>query len=148
MDAAAIAAAVPHAGAMCLLDGVLSCSAAAIECVAQRPLRSDNPLLERGRLHAMALLEYGAQAAAVHAAMAGGSAAPARGGAATAGRPAYLAAVKDLAVAGDWLDAEVAALTVRACCVSAGAGGAIYRVSVEALGVVQLSARITLAQPG
>lgn len=164
MDAAAIAAVVPHTGAMCLLDGVISVTADAIECVARRPLRPDNPLLEEGRLHAMALLEYGAQAAAVHAALAavgatggdaggesaqaldGGSANPCQLGREGA-RAAYLASVRDVAMACAWIEDGTTPLRVVARCVTAGAGGAVYLVDVDAAGTPCLSARVTLAQP-
>ena len=142
MDAAAIAALVPHAGAMSLLDGVVDCTPDAIECTARQPLHPDNPLLERGRLHAMALLEYGAQAAAVHAAMAGGGTQPAWAGQ----RAAYLAAIRDLSVAGVWLGPDAEALQVTARCITSGTGGAIYGIEVAAQGVSWLTARITLAQ--
>ena len=62
---------IPHAGSMCLLDTVERWDQDEIVCRASSHDDPDNPLSEDGRLAAVALVEYGAQAAAVHAALAG-----------------------------------------------------------------------------
>ncbi|HKY91737.1 MAG TPA: hypothetical protein VJM11_11890 [Nevskiaceae bacterium] len=57
---------VPHAGAMCLLEEVESWSRTAIVCVATRHGDPRHPLRHGDRLSAIHLIEYGAQAMAVH----------------------------------------------------------------------------------
>jgi len=76
----AIEALVPHAGAMCLWEAVLDWSADTIRLRAGNHRDPGHPLRSDGRLHAVHLCEYGAQAMAVHggllAQQAGGAAAP------------------------------------------------------------------------
>ena len=83
----AIAALIPHQGAMCLWDEVLGWDAARITLRAQRHRDADHPLRSGGRLRAVHLCEYGAQAMAVH----GGLRARAAGGVA---RPGLLVALR------------------------------------------------------
>ncbi|MEO6967824.1 MAG: phosphotransferase [Rhodanobacteraceae bacterium] len=71
---------IPHQGAMCLLDLVVDYDATMIHARSATQAHTDNPLRADGRLHAVALCEYGAQAMAVHGALrardAGGHARP------------------------------------------------------------------------
>jgi len=66
-----IAAMIPHAGAMHLLDGVLSWDADRIRCLSRSHRDRQNPLRMDGRLSALCGIEYAAQAMAVHGALAG-----------------------------------------------------------------------------
>jgi predicted hotdog family 3-hydroxylacyl-ACP dehydratase len=61
-----IEAIIPHAGGMCLLEQVLSYSAEEIVCRTRSHLDANNPLKNDGKLSKMHLIEYGAQAVAVH----------------------------------------------------------------------------------
>ena len=61
-----IEAIIPHAGDMCLLEQVISFSNEEIICRTQSHLNTDNPLKTNGKLSKMHLIEYGAQAIAVH----------------------------------------------------------------------------------
>jgi len=61
-----IEAMIPHSGCMCLLEQVLSFSNAGIVCRTESHLNADNPLKTNGKLSKMHLIEYGAQAIAVH----------------------------------------------------------------------------------
>jgi len=76
----AIEALVPHAGAMCLWDEVLDWNGDTIRLRARNHRDAAHPLRSDGRLRAIHLCEYGAQAMAVHggllAQQAGGVAAP------------------------------------------------------------------------
>ena len=76
----AIEALVPHAGAMCLWDEVLDWTGHAIRLRARNHRDTAHPLRSDGRLRAVHLCEYGAQAMAVHggllAQQSGGAAAP------------------------------------------------------------------------
>lgn len=66
IDKQALCALIPHAGDMCLLDGVESWDDQNIRCFSRSHLAEDNPLREDGALAAVHALEYGAQAMAVH----------------------------------------------------------------------------------
>ena len=63
---AEIAARIPHAGNMCLLDSMLSASEADIVCSAVSHQSPDNPLRSHDRLGAAVAVEYAAQAMALH----------------------------------------------------------------------------------
>lgn len=65
-----IAALIPHQGTMCLLDEVREATAETIVCASWSHASPDNPLRREGRLSAVTLCEYGAQAMAVHGGMA------------------------------------------------------------------------------
>ncbi|MFC7302178.1 phosphotransferase [Cognatiluteimonas weifangensis] len=85
---AAILALIPHQGAMCLWDEVLAWDAGTIRLRAHSHRDPAHPLRAAdGRLHAVHLCEYGAQALAVH----GGLRAQAGGGVA---RPGLLVALR------------------------------------------------------
>ena len=62
----AIEALVPHAGAMCLWDEVLDSNGDTIHLRARNHRDPAHPLRSDGRLRAVHLCEYGAQAMAVH----------------------------------------------------------------------------------
>ena len=62
---------IPHAGAMHLLDGVLSWDADRIRCLSRSHRDRQNPLRMDGRLSALCGIEYAAQAMAVHGVLAG-----------------------------------------------------------------------------
>jgi predicted hotdog family 3-hydroxylacyl-ACP dehydratase len=81
---------IPHRGAMCLLDAVVAWDEAGIHARACTHRDPGNPLRAEGRLHAVNLCEYGAQAMAVH----GGLLAQREGGAATPGLLVSLREVK------------------------------------------------------
>lgn len=66
VDKAGIAKVIPHAGSMCLLDGVLECDAMRIRCVSSTHRNTDNPLRSGNELPALCGIEYAAQAMAAH----------------------------------------------------------------------------------
>lgn len=66
LDRAWIAAHIPHQGAMCLLDEVLSWDAERIRCRGRSHRDPDNPLRAHGRLGSACGIEYAAQTMAVH----------------------------------------------------------------------------------
>jgi predicted hotdog family 3-hydroxylacyl-ACP dehydratase len=57
---------VPHAGLMCLLEEVLAWDDTQVLLGSRTHQRADHPLRRAGRLDALHLCEYGAQAMAVH----------------------------------------------------------------------------------
>lgn len=101
-----IAALIPHAGAMCLLDGVIAWDDTSIRCRTARHRDRDNPLRKDGRLATVCGIEFAAQAMAVHGALAGG----------VAGRPraGYLASIRDLVCRAERLDLLTGDLVIEA----------------------------------
>jgi predicted hotdog family 3-hydroxylacyl-ACP dehydratase len=108
---------VPHAGAMCLLDRIVSTSDSEIVCATFSHRSPTNPLRHAGRLAALHLAEYGAQTMAVH------------GGLQAAGeatRGGMLVAIRDLRLQVERLDDLEGELTVQATKLVAHTGGRIY----------------------
>ncbi len=62
-----IAALIPHSGRMCLLDSVLEWDSRQIVCIAHPHRDPPNPLARANRLSPLCLIEYAAQATAIHA---------------------------------------------------------------------------------
>jgi len=135
LDGPAIAARVPHAGAMCLLGGVLECSEGRILCVSHSQAAQDNPLRVGGMLPALCGIEYAAQAMAVHGALN-----------ALAGerpRAGYLAALRDVRCARERLD-EVRELTIEATRLMGEAASVIYEFRLLDADALLLSGRATV----
>ena len=97
IDRAGILSLVPHAGAMCLWDEVATWDAACIALRAGNHRDLSHPLRSDGRLRALHLCEYGAQAMAVH----GGLRAREAGGVA---RPGLLVALRAIVLHVDRID--------------------------------------------
>jgi predicted hotdog family 3-hydroxylacyl-ACP dehydratase len=128
---------IPHAGNMCLLEGVLEWSAGEIRCSALSHTNPDNPLRRNARLASVHLLEYGAQAMAVH----GGLLARKSG---TRVLPGYLAALRDVVLQQEFIDHITAPLTIHAQMIATLADSFMYRFSVIAGGIELASARATV----
>jgi len=60
---------IPHSGSMCLINRVDYWDEQAIHCAATSHKDADNPLRLDGKLSSIHLLEYGAQAMAIHGAL-------------------------------------------------------------------------------
>ena len=114
-----IAELIPHAGHMCLLDGVLQWDASRIVCVSRSHRAADNPLRANGRLPAVCGVEYAAQAMAVHGGLAGNFARKPRAG--------YLASLRDVECARDRLDDLDGDLVVEAERLAGDGTHMIYR---------------------
>ena len=69
LDRRWIEAHIPHQGRMCLLDEVRVWDQASVECASQTHRAPDHPLRAHGRLGSACLLEYAAQATAIHGAL-------------------------------------------------------------------------------
>jgi predicted hotdog family 3-hydroxylacyl-ACP dehydratase len=120
----AIAALIPHQGAMCLLDRVVSYDEQAITCVAVNHRDASHPLREDGVLAAICGVEYAAQAMAVHGALMGGEGAS-RG---------VLAAVRDLTMNVARLDDVSGELTIHAQKLWRDESRLLYEFSIHANG--------------
>lgn len=123
LDRAAIAARIPHAGRMCLLDRVLEWDHSAIRCAAQSHRDADNPLREPAGLPVWAGIEYAAQAAAVHGSLVGGQQSP---------RAGLLGALRDVQARCEWLDPIDGELIVAASLLHSDPAGAVYAFAVHA----------------
>jgi predicted hotdog family 3-hydroxylacyl-ACP dehydratase len=66
MNAIALHELLPHAGLMCLLEEVLAWDSEQVLLGTRTHQRTEHPLRHAGRLDALHLCEYGAQAMAVH----------------------------------------------------------------------------------
>lgn len=137
IDRGAIAALIPHQGAMCLLDAIEAWSADEITARSTTHRMQSNPLREHDGLPATAAIEYAAQAIAVH----GGLLAREQGGRA---RPGYLVAVRDVRISVGYLDRVDADLEVRATRVVANATGLMYTFIVAAADQTLVSGRATV----
>lgn len=114
---------IPHAEAMCLLDGVVSWDENRIRCVSRTHRDERNPMRAGGQLRALCGIEYAAQAMAVHGKLAGN----------VAGRPqvGYMASLRDVVCTEDRLDDLEGDLVVDAERVMGEDTRVIYRFSVR-----------------
>jgi predicted hotdog family 3-hydroxylacyl-ACP dehydratase len=135
---AGIAALIPHAGPMCLLDGVVSWDENRIRCVSGSHRDATNPLRVDGQLPAVCGIEYAAQAMAVHGGLAGNVPRRPRAG--------YLASVRDVICRRQRLDDLEGSLFVEAARVLGDGGRVIYefRLWVGELEVLSGRAAVVL----
>ena len=131
---------VPHAGRMCLLERIVSWDDTQVTLATTTHRDPANPLARDGRLRAIHLCEYGAQAMAVH----GGLVASARGERA---RPGLLVTLRDVALDCDFIEDLAGELVVEAVRVHGGADAWQYdfRVSHEGRPLARGRAMISLA---
>ena len=135
LDHADIAARIPHAGRMCLLDRVLYWDAHGIRCSATSHRDKNNPLREAGGLSALAGMEYAAQAAAVHSALLLDEAVP---------RSGVLAALKNVTASRLWLHEINEDIVVEATLLHGDPAGGIFAFAVFADEERVLSGQFTL----
>ncbi len=139
IDHAAIERLIPHAGAMCLLGGVMHWDPARIGCIADSHRAEANPLRRDGLLGILCGVEYAAQAMALHGALCSGGG-PSRGG--------MLAGLRNLAWYEERLDLLSGAIEVTAERLHGEANRMIYafelrhgdRLLLEGRAVVVLAA--------
>lgn len=123
LDHDAIAARVPHAGTMCLLERVVAWDADSLDCIATGCPpggAASHPLASQGRLPTAAAIEYAAQAMALHGRLAqeAGLTDAHRGqapgpGEQTAPRRGFLAGLRSVQLHGRWIGSESPVLKVR-----------------------------------
>lgn len=142
LDHAGIAARVPHADAMCLLDHLLRWDDDEIECsIANHadpahPLRDRDAAADHG-LPAPVAIEYAAQAMALHAAL--GAAAG------EAPSPGFLASARDVQLHVPRLDGARGPLTVLAQRAAGDPRQALYRFALrDAAGALLVEGRATV----
>jgi len=138
----AIAGMIPHAGAMHLLDGVLSWDADRIRCLSRTHRDRQNPLRMDGQLSALCGIEYAAQAMAIHGVLAGN----------VGGRPrtGYLASLREVSCSRARLDDLEGDLIVEAQRLMGEESRVIYsfEVGVGPVGVLRGRAAVILEAGG
>ena len=125
---------IPHRGAMCLLDAVVTWDETGIHARADSHRDSQNPLRADGRLHAVNLCEFGAQAMAVH----GGLLAQREDGVAA---PGLLVSLREVKLHVARVDDLLHDLDVHARRIAVGAGAMQYAFRIEHAGVVLAEGR-------
>ena len=136
-----IAAVVPHEGGMCLLERVIEWDEQRVVLESTTHRSATNPLRRDGRLSAVHLCEYGAQAMAVHGALK----AQKRGGRAA---PGMLVSLRAVTFARDYVDDLPGALTIEATCLQASEASLQYsfRVSHAGTALAEGRAAVVLTQ--
>jgi predicted hotdog family 3-hydroxylacyl-ACP dehydratase len=127
IDRSGVAGLIPHAGAMCLIDGVRHWDALGIACATMTHCSVENPLRRDGQLGILCGVEYAAQAMALHAALVDGGLVD--GG--LGKRLGYLAGVRDVCCHVERLDGIAGELLIEAARLHGDAGGMIYRFSLR-----------------
>lgn len=126
-----IAARIPHAGTMCLLDRVIDADAARIVCAATSHRDPANPLRAHGRLSAVHAIEYAAQAMALHRAFGDGDGGEAgKGGQASVPR-GMLTSVRGVTCDVAWLDDIDGELMIEAARLSGDGNVVVYAFEVK-----------------
>lgn len=134
---AEIEALVPQRGAMCLLDRVLSWDDTSIVCASASHRRPDNPLRAGGKLHAVAGIEYAAQAVALHGALASRRGGPIG--------PGVLASLREVELDAERLDVIGSDLLASAEALVVEQRHMLYAFRVEGDGRVLLAGRAAIA---
>lgn len=131
---------IPHAGTMCLLDQVLEWDDTSIRCRSDSHRRADNPLRSEAGLSAVHLIEYGAQAAAVHGGLCGREAG-------LSVLPGFIAAIRQVELAVEWIHDIDAPLEVSGSRVMGDTDIMIYSFEIGASGRFLARGRVTVATP-
>lgn len=118
---------IPHQYEMCMLERVLEWDQNAIRLATDTHRSQTHPLRHEGRLRAVHLCEYGAQAMAVHGALK----ARAAGGAAA---PGMLVSLRSVNFSRDFVEDLPGELVVEAHCLQASAATLQYQFRVTHAG--------------
>jgi predicted hotdog family 3-hydroxylacyl-ACP dehydratase len=132
---------IPHAGDMCLLDGVVAWDDTTIHATSSSHVLDTHPLRSEHGLHAVHLAEYGAQAMAVHGAL------RARDQGVTEPRQGMLVSLRGVKLAVGRVDTLHGTLHVHAECLIADEAGAQYMFRIEHDGVEIASGRAAVIHP-
>lgn len=128
---------IPHQGRMCLLERVEDWDETRIRCSTRSHRDPANPLRRDGRLSALHLAEYGAQAMAIH----GGLLAAREQRRA---KPGYLASLREVRFHAAEIGQIDAPLEVSAEMLATGEGGWMYRFRVSAGGRELAGGRVSV----
>lgn len=136
-----IAARIPHAGRMVLLDEVSEWDDERIVCRTSTHLDRGNPLAVAGQLSSVCGIEFAAQAMAVHGALLAGAGDGSGTGAPDKPRAGFLASVRNIHMAVSRLDDVAGVLTIEATRESGDEARVLYRFAVRAGDAVLVSGR-------
>ncbi len=128
---------IPHSGSMCLLESVESWDKSGIKCVASNIHDPDHPLRFQGKFTALAALELGAQAMAVH----GGLLANCGDETISQG---YLAALRNVTLGRMTLDQVTAPILIDASRLMGDRTIQVYRFRVHSENQLLVSAKATV----
>src|SRR3954463_1175468 len=132
---------IPHRGTMSLLDHVVAWDDECIHLRAKSHRHADNPLRSDGRLRAVHLCEYGAQAMAVH----GGLLAQRDG---TIAAPGFLVSLRAVHLHVARIDELPGVLDVHARKLLDGGGSWQYEFRIEHAGQLLADGRAAVVQAG
>lgn len=132
-----LASLLPHAGAMCLLDGVESWDASTIRCNTESHHDPANPLRRGATLSAVAGLEYAAQAMGVHIGLLDGQSL-------AGGSIGYVGGMRDVTFSIGRLDNCPGALTIDAARIFEDNRSFMYRFAVSCHGREVLAGRASI----
>ncbi len=125
---------IPHSGTMCLIDRVDYWDEQTIRCASASHQNPDNPLRLDGKLSSIHLLEYGAQAMAIHGGLL-----------AKTSIPGMLAAVRDVSIITDEIDHITDEIIISATVEMNTETGASYQFIIsDSITKVLLNARATI----
>jgi predicted hotdog family 3-hydroxylacyl-ACP dehydratase len=114
---------IPHGGSMCLLERIVAWNERSVSLATSTHASTGNPLRRDGRLHAIHLCEYGAQAMAAH----GGLLARGTGRGATSG---MLVSLRDVVLSADFVESLPGELVIEAEILQVTAGSRQYAFRV------------------
>jgi predicted hotdog family 3-hydroxylacyl-ACP dehydratase len=114
---------IPHSGSMCLLERIVGWDERGMTLATATHASPLNPLRNRGRLHAIHLCEYGAQAMAVH----GGLFARTKGENLA---PGLLVSLRDVVLSAGTIESLTGELLVEVLRLQGGAAGLQYTFRV------------------
>jgi predicted hotdog family 3-hydroxylacyl-ACP dehydratase len=126
---------LPHAGTARMIERVVRWDRESLVAETTRHRAADNPLRKEGRLAAVHLAEFGAQAMAIH----GGLLNRADG---IAPKPALLVSVRDFDCTRDYIEDLPGELQITARVLMAGAAGFQYTFEVRHAGELIASGRV------
>jgi predicted hotdog family 3-hydroxylacyl-ACP dehydratase len=137
LDAAGIAALIPHQGRMCLLDGLEAWGPSSITCTASNQADPDHPLRGAQGLDAVCAIEYAAQAMALHGALSAEPGSAPKGG--------FLAAARQVRLHVPRLSDVPGRLTIQADRRAGDSHQALYQFSLhDAAGTLLVDGRATV----
>jgi predicted hotdog family 3-hydroxylacyl-ACP dehydratase len=144
LDHATIAALIPHAGSMCLLDRALAWDETSLVCSATSHRDPANPLCTASGLLVTAAIEYAAQAMALHGALLGRASPQPGKPAAEPGKPGFLASARGVRCARLRLDDLDGDLRVEVRRQAGDARQILYAFGVSHAGVTVAEGRATV----
>ena len=137
LTAQELAAFLPHAGEMCLIDSVECWDDSMIRCRTRSHHRLSNPLRRGSRLESIAGLEYGAQAMGIHVGLR-------RQTRSEPGKVGYVGGLRDVVLGREWLDECLDELIIEATCLLDDRQSFMYQFSISSGGRSVIAGRASI----